>query len=157
MRGKAGDDAGAMTAGKEAAAKFSQAWKLANYDPRLRPQAEEACLALARIAIQSGNHAELAELGQSRAALRPECGEELLVAAKFLAAAAALAARDENLSSEQRRQRADGYAAQGIDLVRRAVAQGFRDERRLRTDGDLVPLRERAEFQELLENVSGKR
>ncbi|MCI0464257.1 MAG: protein kinase [Gemmataceae bacterium] len=59
------------------------------------------------------------------------------------------------LTAEQqaeRRRYADGV----VEQIRAAVAAGFRNARRMQTDEELDPLRDRADFRELLLQVEGK-
>lgn len=78
-----------------------------------------------------------------------------------LAAAYALASKMEgktNVRSERGDQsRAQVLADKAMDAVRRSVAAGWSDARFMKTDGDLEPLREREEFQKLVEKVQTKK
>ena len=51
----------------------------------------------------------------------------------------------------------DEYAAQAIDLLRKAVAAGYSDAEHIAKDSDLDALRERADFRELLASLKAKK
>ncbi|HUE70686.1 MAG TPA: serine/threonine-protein kinase [Pirellulaceae bacterium] len=140
----------AMAAAKTAIVKIRQAWKLSRFDEQLRPMVYQAYVELARIAIRGGDHAELAELGQSHAALRPDSQQDLFDAAKLTAVAAALAASDRKLTADARKEAEGAYAQAAIDFLRSAIEHGFRNVQTLRTEPDLAALRSRPDFQELL-------
>jgi hypothetical protein len=46
------------------------------------------------------------------------------------------------------------YADRAVELLRKAVAKGFKDVAQLKSDPDLDPLRARPSFQKLLTDVS---
>jgi tetratricopeptide (TPR) repeat protein len=48
---------------------------------------------------------------------------------------------------------AEEYAIQAVDLVRRAIAEGFNDVTVLQTDDDFAALRQRPDFQKLLNDL----
>jgi serine/threonine protein kinase len=76
------------------------------------------------------------------------------------AVAAATVARDTDLRSEDRRERARLYEDRAIDLLTRSAAAGyFGDAAQLnnaKTSPDLAPLRERDEYQKLVREWEGK-
>jgi hypothetical protein len=77
-------------------------------------------------------------------------------AACLCARASGQAARDEKLLADERAKNAQEYADRAMDLLRRAVAAGFRDIREIRGNPNLAPLRDRRDFQELLRAEEGK-
>ncbi len=146
--------AGAMAAVKNAVANFRSSWKLSQYDEQLRPQVYQSYIGLARIAIAAGDHASLAELGESHAALLRASKQDLYDAAKLIALAVPLAAKDSSLAKAEQREAAEEYARGAVELLRQAVQQGFRDAQALRSEPDLSALRSRADFQELLRKLA---
>src|SRR5206468_2245320 len=68
-----------------------------------------------------------------------------------LACAGALCA---SLAAEGKEQA--GQLAAALDALRRAVAAGYDNAHRLRTDSQLAPLRSEAAFQQLLRDLEGK-
>jgi hypothetical protein len=50
----------------------------------------------------------------------------------------------------------DQFAAVAVEAVQGAVAAGFEDIHKLKTDSALAPLRMRADFQKLLQDLEGK-
>ena len=138
---------------KTAVNKFHAAWKLERYDERMRPAVYQSYIGLAQIAIAAGDHASLAELGQSHANLVPDRAADLFDAAKLTALAVPLAARDAKLSADLQRETSEIYARQAMELLRRAHAKGMRDAKAVRDEPDLAPLRTRADFEELLKSM----
>ncbi len=49
------------------------------------------------------------------------------------------------------------YAARAVDLLRQAVAEGYKDVAHLRKDPDLDALRQRADFKKLLSELEAKK
>ena len=143
----------AMAAIKTAVAHFRRAWQMADYDERLRPAVYQAYAGLAQIAMQTGDHAALAELGKSHAQLVPQRGQDLYDSARLIALAVPLAAKDAELSGEQREETAEKYAHRAMELLRRAVQQGAVGAKALQNEPDLSSLRSRREFQELLDST----
>jgi hypothetical protein len=58
--------------------------------------------------------------------------------------------QDATLSEAEREQRAEGFAARGVKLLRQAIAKGFAEVKQYKEDEDLDPLRQREDSQELL-------
>ena len=50
---------------------------------------------------------------------------------------------------------AEPYAAQSVALLRRAIAQGYKDAATLKTDSDFDAVRERPDFQKVMEELEG--
>jgi hypothetical protein len=63
--------------------------------------------------------------------------------------------RDEQLPRAKREAMARDYGDLAVDLLRQAVTKGLRDARLLRDDPVLAPLRDRADFFQLLREVEG--
>ena len=51
---------------------------------------------------------------------------------------------------------ADRHAAAGVEALQRAIAAGYEDIYKLKTDNALAPLRTRADFQKLLQDLEAK-
>ena len=80
-------------------------------------------------------------------------GEEWFETASARAALAGLAARDgAGVSAAEGKAEAD----QAMALLRKAVGMGYRDAVAVRTDSALDPLRQREDFQKLLEELEQK-
>ena len=55
-----------------------------------------------------------------------------------------------------RKELADAYAARAVQLLREAVAHGYKDVAHMKKDPDLNPLRARPDFQQLLADLEQK-
>jgi serine/threonine protein kinase/tetratricopeptide (TPR) repeat protein len=75
----------------------------------------------------------------------------------FLARCAALAGQDQKLTAESRNRTVEDYARRAVERLREAVRAGFRDGKKIQTDGDLATLRSRADFQELLTEIQTRK
>ena len=58
-----------------------------------------------------------------------------------------------SIASEKSSDKKEEYAARSLELLTRAVKAGFIDVEHLQRDSDLEPIRERAEFKQLLETI----
>jgi tetratricopeptide (TPR) repeat protein len=111
----------------------------------LRDDYAVLCIAL----IQSGSHRQASDAAAELPRVIPDDAREYFRAAAFLAQCASAAASDTTLSSAERDERAEAYARQAVNLLRRA------DDRRLIKDPqelripELGPLWPRDDFQEL--------
>jgi hypothetical protein len=77
-------------------------------------------------------------------------------AACFLSLCIPIAARHAKLDDKQRREAAQFYSDTAMKLLRDAVSKGFKDVVHMRKDTDLAPLRQRANFQNLVAQLEGK-
>ena len=77
-------------------------------------------------------------------------------AAGWLAQCVPLAEADQTLAESQRRQTAAGYADRAMDLLRQAIAKGYKDVKHLTTDKEFDPLRQRDDFKQLLAELESK-
>jgi eukaryotic-like serine/threonine-protein kinase len=70
--------------------------------------------------------------------------------------AAAAAERDNKLSLAERGRLKARYANRAMDLLQRAIAQGWQNPELLRTDPDMEPMRAREDFRKLLADLEAK-
>jgi hypothetical protein len=71
-------------------------------------------------------------------------------------ACAALAEKDETLSSEKRQELARGYADRAVPRLREAIQRGYEDLKYLNTNEHLDILRQRDDFKKLLKELDEK-
>lgn len=74
-------------------------------------------------------------------------------AACIFALASGSVLKDTNLAEELRQPKSDQHATRAIELLRQAIADGFKDFKQLQIDSDLIPLRGRADFKEFLKTA----
>jgi hypothetical protein len=75
-------------------------------------------------------------------------------AAGLLAGCVRLAAQDERLPEDRRREVATAYGDQAVAALRQAVAKGAKEVAGMKTDQGLDPLRPRTDFQKLLADLT---
>jgi serine/threonine protein kinase/tetratricopeptide (TPR) repeat protein len=92
---------------------------------------------------------ELARFGHDRVA-------ETYRAACYLGRCVTLAGKDARVDEARRQELAQTYADRALALLRQAVAGGYKDAARMRTEPALGPLRARAEFNKLLFGLESK-
>src|SRR5262249_43177891 len=107
---------------------------------------------------RAGDHARAAsEVGELSTLAGPD-GNLLLAGARALALASLAARTDAKLSTEERQTLADHYASQAIDWLRRSFQadppSGPGIVKDLRRQTDWEPLRQRADFQALIAELS---
>jgi hypothetical protein len=100
--------------------------------------------------------AALEELASAAAGL-PDDSEYAYKSASHLARCAVLAGRDNRLTEEDRKHRANDSARRAVERLRAAVRSGFQDREKIQSDHDLDVLRTREDFQKFLAEVAAKR
>jgi serine/threonine-protein kinase len=105
---------------------------------------------LAATLLDLGDHASAALAAADLARIAFEPAKDTYKAAVFLSRCLPLAQKDTNLQEAKRKELAGSYADQAMELLRQAVAKGYKDAAHLKKDGDLDPLRARSDFQALL-------
>jgi hypothetical protein len=108
---------------------------------------------LAETLLRLGQHGEAAKAAEELFPLFPEGGAEYHRAAGFLARCVPLAAKDESLSEAARRKLAGSYADRAVDLLRKAMHQGYKDAEELKKNPSFDPLRSRDDFRKLLSDL----
>ncbi len=109
----------------------------------VRKQASRHYRALARFHRDNGRPAEAVAAARKDGELWPADGTELFLVARDLALCIPLMSGGP----------AQATADEAMNVLRKAVAAGFRDAPKLRSEPDLQPLRDRADFQTLLHDV----
>src|SRR5262249_48661337 len=104
---------------------------------------------LAEAQVQLGKHVAAAKAAAEMPALYPDGLQELVQAASFLARCAALAAKDDELPEEKRKEVVNAYGKRAVMLVRQAADKGWKNVAALK-DPVFEPLRSRDDFQKLL-------
>jgi serine/threonine-protein kinase len=74
--------------------------------------------------------------------------------ARVYAQVAAVAAKDKGMAAEERAHQAERYGVEAVGMLRRLVERGFHDAGQLRNDGDFDPLRSRADFRLLIDELA---
>jgi tetratricopeptide (TPR) repeat protein/tRNA A-37 threonylcarbamoyl transferase component Bud32 len=108
-------------------------------------------LAGALLALQ--DHAAAAKAAEELAATvagKPREGPRV---ARVLARCAGLASGDRALAKPKRQELAGAYGSRAVELLRKAVAAGWRDGKALRESADFEPLRTRDDFKKLVAEV----
>jgi tetratricopeptide (TPR) repeat protein len=97
-----------------------------------------------------GEHAAAARTAEQLASFGVDPANEAYSAACVLALCVPLAEKDAQLPEAERPRQARAYADRALELLRRAVANGYQDIAHLKKNTELDPLRSRNDFQELL-------
>jgi serine/threonine protein kinase/Flp pilus assembly protein TadD len=105
---------------------------------------------MARSLLLLGEHREAAKVAAAQARAFPNHWSGYRDAAVLLAGCMALAANDAQLSEDGRRALAQDYASQAVNMLRQALAQGYKDAGEMKNTPAFAPLRARADFQKLL-------
>jgi tetratricopeptide (TPR) repeat protein/predicted Ser/Thr protein kinase len=113
-------------------------------------------LGLADVLLAEKNHTLAAKSVADAVAEAPAGWSSWPVAAALLGRGAALAAKDDSLSEEDRKTTAASYGDRAVELLRKAKAAGFKDARALRQADEFATLRDRPDFQRLLKEMEGK-
>jgi serine/threonine protein kinase/tetratricopeptide (TPR) repeat protein len=96
------------------------------------------------------DHGRLAATADELAVFAYDPAKDGYDAASLLCRCVTLADKDVQLAEPQRRELAQNYAGRAVSLLRQAVARGYKDATRMRSDPHLEPVRGRADFKELL-------
>jgi serine/threonine protein kinase len=104
------------------------------------------CWRLASTLVELGDHVRGAEAAAELARIPGTNPATIAKAAQLTAQCLALARIDSRLTTDQRHQRVTHDTSQGLDLLRQALKQGYRDVGKLQSDPALAPLRASAEF-----------
>ncbi len=113
-----------------------------------QPAGEVPRLLAARAAVlaRRGQHADAAATADRLAALEPgSAGHFYDAACGYSLCAGAVGAGNWALREK--------YAARAVELLRQAVRAGFKDVAHVKRDSDLEPLRQRRDFQKLVQEL----
>jgi tRNA A-37 threonylcarbamoyl transferase component Bud32/peroxiredoxin len=99
---------------------------------------------------QSGQHAKLAALAAGLRRDVPDSPTDTYNAACYAADAAAVAQKQAQASAAERMKWADAYGKAAVDLLSKAIKEGFTDRAHMAKDKDLDALRGRADFRALV-------
>jgi serine/threonine-protein kinase len=109
--------------------------------------------ALADTLVQLGDPAAAAEAAAQLAQAAVDPAGDVYDAACLLARCVPLAEKDAGLPEAKRQELARSYADRALDALRRAVKSGYKDAARMKKDPALDPLRQRPDFQQLLQDL----
>jgi hypothetical protein len=105
--------------------------------------------------VRAGNHAKaVAEVNSLIAA--EEAAAIALYDFACVYALASAAVKDAKNPDADAPRLAGEYAARGVELLRQAVAKGYKDIDHLKKDDDLKALHEREDYKKLLESLDKK-
>jgi len=99
------------------------------------------------------DHEGLAQSSRAFPEIFPGRSDSYVTAAKCLALAMPLAAADDRLSPDIRRETAERYARASIEMLRKAVAHGFSNANELKRLPVFEPLRQRPEFRRIIQDL----
>jgi serine/threonine protein kinase/tetratricopeptide (TPR) repeat protein len=107
--------------------------------------------------LGQADHARLAAAADELARFAYDPPNDAYNAACYLSRCATLADKDAGLDADRRAELAQGYAGRALELLRLAVARGYKNAARMKQDPDLEPLRTRDEFKALVAELEEKR
>jgi serine/threonine-protein kinase len=105
---------------------------------------------LAATLLELGEHAAAAEAAGDLARVAHDPANDAYKAAGFLSRCVPLAEQDAKLPEPRRKEVARSYGDRAMEVLRQALAKGYKDGAQLKKDTDLDPLRGRDDFQKLL-------
>jgi serine/threonine protein kinase len=108
---------------------------------------------LASTALLQKDHAAAADAADKMCKVRPDNAADAQSAARLVGRCVALAEQDLQLSEDDRRALAQSYADESMRHLHEAVRRGYKNDAALRTLTDLAPLRKRADFQQLIQEL----
>jgi serine/threonine-protein kinase len=108
---------------------------------------------LAAFCRRHGLHADLPPLAEALRRDFPDHSNFTYNAACFLANAAQVAREARDVSPAERDRLTEAYSHGAVQLLHKAVQEGWHDRGHMDRDGDLLPLRDRADYQRLLADV----
>src|SRR5262249_20735003 len=111
---------------------------------------------LIEVAISAEDHAEAAQTVAELVKAVPAEVTDYPRCVGFLARCVALAGKDEALPEARRKELARRYGDQALDLLKKAIARGYKDAAYLRQSPDLEPLRSREDFKKLLSDLESR-
>jgi tetratricopeptide (TPR) repeat protein/tRNA A-37 threonylcarbamoyl transferase component Bud32 len=112
-------------------------------------------LNLAVAALGLTDHRQAAKAAAAAQPYAPP--EQLFRIAAFLSRCSGLAAKDSQLSTDETKKLVQAYADQAMELLQKAVDNGFRDLKLLTSGDDFASLRARPDFQKLVRSIEGKK
>jgi tetratricopeptide (TPR) repeat protein len=104
-----------------------------------------------------GDHAAAADTARKLAELVFEPIGDHYDAACFLSRSVPLAEKDPKLSEARRKELVKSYADQAMNLLRQAVAKGYKDAAHMKKDTDLDPICNREDFKRLIGELESKK
>ncbi|HMC10902.1 MAG TPA: tetratricopeptide repeat protein, partial [Pirellulaceae bacterium] len=107
-------------------------------------------------ALLQKDHAQVAESAHQLAQTRSDIAADAVLAARFLGRCVTLAEHDEQLTADERQLLANSYADQAVAHLREAIRRGYKNVASLKDLAALAPLRDRADFQQLLQELSAQ-
>jgi tetratricopeptide (TPR) repeat protein len=132
----------------------SSAFKSNPDNPQYRSYLRNHYFLLAQACLRLRDAQAAAEAAVKLPELAPAGPKQYLIAAGYLARCAALAEADPNLAEAVRKARAQAFADRAMDHLQKAVQRGFASAETLRSNPDFSSLRQRADFQRLLTDLS---
>ncbi|MBI3407251.1 MAG: tetratricopeptide repeat protein [Planctomycetes bacterium] len=103
------------------------------------------------------DHRQLAMAGRELADTDYQPEKDVYEGAIWVAKCVSLAEKDARLAEGQRKELVQAYAAQAIDILKQAVARGYKNARGLSKEPAFAPLRSREDFQKLVAEVDAKK
>jgi serine/threonine protein kinase/TolA-binding protein len=103
-----------------------------------------------------GDHTRLAATAEELDRFVTDSAPDTYLAACILCTCAKVVAGDTQLAEARRDELARGYTDRALVILRQAVARGFHDAARLKSDHDLDPVRSTDAFRRLLAEVEAK-
>ena len=108
---------------------------------------------LAQSYLGLGDHARIAASADEMARFAYDPPNDNYLAACFLSRCVPLADKDAKLDEDKRKEPKERYADRALELLRLAVARGYRNTARMKAEPDLEPLRGREDFRQLLADL----
>jgi serine/threonine protein kinase/tetratricopeptide (TPR) repeat protein len=123
---------------------------------RARSQLLDIRILRGSVLAERGDHERASEQVEALLRQRDLGSVHVYNAACFFSRASAAVDHDTKLSPPERKRVKARYADRAMDLLRQAIAKGWRRPRVIKEDRDLDPLRAREDFQELLADLEAK-